>query len=108
MIIGIPVRYKLALLASCKYSRILSWDGTGTMSPDERNRLCQYVPIAHQYGHKVRLWASPENEAVWNELLNCGVDLINTDHLNELRRFLLNYSGSLAKVNLEKNIYEQN
>lgn len=92
----------LSLLASCKYSRILTWNGTGEMPEEERSRLCQYVQLAHKYGQKVRLWASPEKETVWNELLNCGVDLINSDKLGNLRSFLLNYSNRLVRTDIQE------
>lgn len=75
--------------ASCKYSRMLSWGGVGEIPQQEKERLTTYVTAAHQYGKKVRLWGSPENELVWAELLACGVDLINTDKLEELQNFLM-------------------
>lgn len=76
-------------LASCKYSKMLSWTGNGAFPEAEREKLCRYVRSAHQYGLKVRLWASPERKVVWDELLKCGVDLINTNKLAELRDFLV-------------------
>jgi hypothetical protein len=75
-------------MSSCKYSKLLKWKGTGSISVNERNRLCNFVDMAHQRGKKVRLWASPENAVVWAELLKCHVDLINTDKLSALRNFL--------------------
>jgi hypothetical protein len=75
-------------IASCKYSRLLKWKGKGSMPASEMQRLEFYVAEAHRNGSKVRLWAAPQNIAVWNELLKCNVDLINTDHLSNLRRFL--------------------
>lgn len=84
-------------LSSCKYSKILKWEGQGGLPDDERKRLCTYVAMAHRFGKKVRLWASPENSIVWEELLKCGVDLINTDKLVSLKRFLL----SRGTVNYE-------
>lgn len=74
--------------ASCKYSRLVNWNGNGTFPVLQKQRLCKYVSMAHRYGKKVRLWASPEKPVVWNELLDCGVDLINTDKLPELKNFL--------------------
>jgi len=76
-------------IASCKYSRLLKWKGKGAISPAEIRRLRFYVAAAHRNGSKVRLWAAPQNKAVWSELLKCNVDLINTDHLTSLRRFLI-------------------
>jgi hypothetical protein len=87
-------------LSSCKYSKLLKWKGKGNMPGDERKKLCEYVFIAHKYGKKVRLWASPENSLIWKELLSCGVDLINTDKLAALKNFLINsgkhYDNSTA------------
>jgi hypothetical protein len=75
--------------ASCKYYRLMNWAGEGEIPFKEKERLAAYVATAHQYGKKVRLWGSPENERVWAELLACGVDLINTDKLKELQNFLM-------------------
>jgi len=76
-------------MASCKYSKLLKWKGTGTISTTEQQKLMQYVAMAHKSGEKVRLWASPDNKAVWDELLKCGVDLINTDRLVQLKNYLI-------------------
>ncbi|MCW3086612.1 MAG: hypothetical protein JWP12_3978 [Bacteroidetes bacterium] len=76
-------------LASTKCSNIFTWKGKGKIPDDQKQKLIAYVNIAHLQGKKVRLWASPENEIVWKMLLDCGVDLINTDQLEELRDFLL-------------------
>lgn len=80
---------ELCPLASTKYSNILKWKGKGTIPVDEKQKLITFVTQAHQQNKIVRLWASPENKVVWNELLSCGVDLINTDKLKELKQFLL-------------------
>lgn len=85
-------------MASCKYSRMLRWDGKGVFPISERNRLCTFVAMAHRMGEKVRLWASPDRKAVWDELLKCGVDLINTDRLVTLRKYLNSNNVTLAKV----------
>jgi hypothetical protein len=86
-------------MASCRYSHLLSWTGKGPMPLYQRQRLCDFVSIAHRMGSKVRLWASPENKIVWNELLSCGVDLINTDQLVTLRNYLNSNTTTMAKVN---------
>lgn len=82
------------MMSSCKYSKLLKWTGNGSMPEYERKRLCNYVDMAHKYRKKVRLWASPENDIVWEALLKCGVDLINTDKLVTLKNFLLDHSIS--------------
>ena len=81
-------------MASCKYSKLLKWKGSGTISDNEQQKLCSYVAMAHKSGEKVRLWASPDNKAVWHELLKCGVDYINTDKLVALKDFLIGNRSS--------------
>ncbi|HZY38666.1 MAG TPA: phosphatidylinositol-specific phospholipase C/glycerophosphodiester phosphodiesterase family protein [Mucilaginibacter sp.] len=83
-------------MASCKYSKLLDWKGDGPLPADQRQKLCAFVAMAHKYGKKVRLWASPENDRVWAELLKCGVDLINTDKLAQLKNFLLTRNNITA------------
>lgn len=87
-------------MASCKYSRMLSWDGKGPMPLLQRERLLRFVGMAHRLGTKVRLWASPDRQVVWDELLKCGVDLINTDHLVTLKNYLAKSQVTLAKADL--------
>jgi hypothetical protein len=84
------------MMSSCKYSKLLSWRGDGVMPDNQRKRLCNYVATAHKFMKKVRLWASPENDKVWGELLKCGVDLINTDKLADLKDFLLSHDTRFA------------
>lgn len=88
----------LYTMASCKYAKIIKWTGHGPMPAYEKMRLKDYVAQAHRSGQKVRLWASPESSTVWHELLNCGVDLINTDKLAMLRGYLTNNSPLYANI----------
>jgi glycerophosphoryl diester phosphodiesterase family protein len=90
--------HNIFTMASCKYSRLLSWTGIGPIPPLQRQRLCRAVALAHRMGSKVRLWASPEKKAVWDELLSCGVDLINTDKLTTFRDYLTTHSITSAKA----------
>lgn len=76
-------------MASCKYSKLVKWNGFGVLPENQKERLVNYVNMAHSRGERVRLWASPENKTVWNELLRCGVDLINTNQLVALKKFLI-------------------
>jgi hypothetical protein len=96
--VGVGTSANTSPIASCKYSRILKWKGKGPINPEEKQRLCDFVNKAHQNGCKVRLWASPENAVVWDELLRCNVDLINTNKLSKLRDFLVSENLSLANT----------
>ena len=68
--------------------------GVGEMPVDEKEKLNHIVSTSHENGQKVRFWATPDlpgpqREAIWEELLNVGVDFINTDDLAGLQEFML-------------------
>lgn len=65
-----------------------TWDGKGTMPAGEWKKLRLLVANAHAEGKRVRFWATPETPNVWQTLLRAQVDLINTDELSKLSRFL--------------------
>lgn len=75
-------------LVSDSWFTLFRWNGRGPMPSDEREKLKKIVDTAHNQGRRVRFWATPEVEAVWRELQSAGVDHINTDQLDRLRRFL--------------------
>jgi len=54
--------------------------------------LKQIVEKAHAQGRKIRFWATPDKPEVWKALFDAGVDLINTDDLGGLQKFLLSRS----------------
>ncbi len=65
------------------------WRGDGPMPEAERAKLRDFVAKAHKHGRMVRFWATPERVNVWEELRAAGVDLLNTDKLDEMQKFLL-------------------
>ncbi len=83
----------LVPLISDNWSRHFSWSGSGPMPVAQRQKLREIVTKAHHAGRRVRLWATPEDPRVWNELLDAGVDLIGTDDLEQLSQFLNRRQG---------------
>ena len=75
-------------LISDRWSSHFKWRGEGHMPKDERTKLHDITEKAHAAGRRVRFWATPENEAVWKALLAARVDLLNTDDLAGMQRFL--------------------
>jgi hypothetical protein len=82
---------------STSWRPLFRWQGEGSMPAAERAKLKEFVDKAHRHGRKVRFWAAPEKPEVWKELLAADVDLINTDRLVELRRFLLENDAGRPK-----------
>lgn len=75
-------------LISDNWTDHFHWRGVGPIPPDEKAKLRQIVERTHQQGRRLRFWAMPDTPAVWRELSGSGVDLINTDSLPGLQRFL--------------------
>lgn len=70
------------------YKKIINWNGRGSPTKQELNKLTELASRVHAENKKLRLWAIPDNENAWGVLLQAGVDLINTDQLRELNLFL--------------------
>ncbi len=64
------------------------WRGEGKIPVDEKEKLVEAVRKTHAAGRRLRFWATPENEDLWRELADAGVDHINTDQLKRLKTFL--------------------
>lgn len=71
-----------------------SYEGVlGTLAsplPDAaKAKLTDFVQRVHASGKKTRLWGAPDGVTTWTELRDAKIDWLNTDHLAELRAFLL-------------------
>ena len=82
---------------SDNWTKHFSFNGTGSMSAKERQKLKKIVETAHKKGQRVRFWATPDKpslarQTLWRELLSSGVDLLNTDDLYGLQQFLLQHT----------------
>ncbi len=96
--LGTGLDADLMPLVSDNWTRHFTWQGVGPMPEDERAKLRGIVEDAHEAGYRVRFWATPDadlpnREAVWHELLDAGVDHINTDDLPGLQAFLTEHDS---------------
>ncbi|QDQ15091.1 phosphatidylinositol-specific phospholipase C/glycerophosphodiester phosphodiesterase family protein [Streptomyces spectabilis] len=91
--LGSAAPASFAPLISDNWSLNFTWNGVGPIPPAERAKLRGIVSAAHERGQRVRFWATPDlpgaaRDAVWTELLDAGVDHLNTDDLAGLQTFL--------------------
>ncbi|MCA9185407.1 MAG: phosphatidylinositol-specific phospholipase C/glycerophosphodiester phosphodiesterase family protein [Planctomycetales bacterium] len=70
------------------YRSHFTWNGEGEMPQVERHKLQEMVAKAHAHGRLLRFWATPETPQFWSTLLANGVDILGTDQLEELSKFL--------------------
>lgn len=95
-----PVPASFIPLISSNWTHSFGWRGAGAFPAAERRKLRALVSAAHRRSQRVRFWATPdaagpERDAVWRELLDAGVDHVNTDDLAGLERFLRRYDRSV-------------
>lgn len=70
------------------WNRLFTWRGQDVPPATDLATLRDLVGRAHAQGQRVRFWGAPDFEALWRVQHAAGVDLINTDKLEELARFL--------------------
>lgn len=76
-------------LISDDFEATFGWDGKGEMPTEKVSLLRSYVQKAHEQGRLIRFWGAPDTLKVWKTLYENGVDLVNTDRLPVLRKYLL-------------------
>jgi hypothetical protein len=76
------------LWMSENWRHFFKWTGEGPLPSDQKARLLDIVSRAHERNMKVRFWNAPESTNFWSELRRDGVDLMNTDDLAGLEKFL--------------------
>ncbi|MGY0040018.1 alkaline phosphatase [Pedobacter sp. NJ-S-72] len=65
------------------------WNGKGTPTEIDTEKLKKVIEDAHQKGKPFRFWASQDSPNTWVELEKFGVDWINTDVPEKLHEFYL-------------------
>ncbi|WP_330172318.1 phosphatidylinositol-specific phospholipase C/glycerophosphodiester phosphodiesterase family protein [Streptomyces sp. NBC_01498] len=94
-----PAGASFVPLISGNWTTSFGWQGVGPFPAAERAELRRIVRTAHGRGMRVRFWATPDlpgpaRDAVWTELLDAGVDHLNTDDLAGLASFLTAHDRS--------------
>ena len=80
---------KMPLISENIY-KVIPWTPGKEISNEERTRLSKLVEQCHSQNKMIRFWASPDNKQTWKMLSEIGVDLINTDLVEELSHYIRN------------------
>lgn len=78
----------LAPIVSADWGDISNWRGSGPLPAEDRVKLDKVIAQAHQNHQRLRFWATPETETAWNLFYYTGVDIIGTDLIPSLAKFL--------------------
>ena len=78
---------KVALISEAFYKFSL-WKGEGTIKEEEKKKMIDAVSASHKMKKPFRFWATPDTEQSWKTLMEVNADFINTDHIEQLGKFL--------------------
>ncbi|MFD2288863.1 alkaline phosphatase [Pedobacter petrophilus] len=77
------------------------WNGKGTPTPPDLEKMKNVIAEAHKMGKPFRFWATKDSPNSWKELEQMGVDWIGTDRPKALSEFYKD-RAKLEYVNTKK------
>ena len=75
------------------------WRGTGPLPDVERSALRRMVERIDSSGRLARFRSAPDTESAWREFRDAGVDLLNTDDLVGMNKFLWQVDRNGRRIN---------
>ena len=97
--IGTGISYKIMPLISSDWEQTFTWDGTGIFPSAQYEILSELVKSVHLEKKEIRFWGSPDNQNTWRTLLLADVDLINTDNIEQLKKFITLKNSEKDNIN---------
>ena len=85
--IGMNIPNDIMPLISMSWLDHFQWKGLGEMPKKQIVVLDEIINAVHLEEKHIRFWATPDNKNAWIVLEHAGVDLINTDKINEYSNF---------------------
>jgi alkaline phosphatase len=77
------LQQRVAML-SVDFHSYSTWNGKGTLVPEEMKKVTAVINKAHQQGYAFRFWGAPSTRSTYYKLMDLGADWIGTDHPEEL------------------------
>jgi glycerophosphoryl diester phosphodiesterase len=79
---------KKIAMVSANLADFTNWNGNDKIPASDLSRLQTAIKMVHASGKPVRFWNAPDFDNAWKQLMEIGVDYINTDRIEPLRQFL--------------------
>jgi alkaline phosphatase len=86
-----PKQLARIALISEDYYKVIGYKFIWPLDSASIDKAKQFIDKVHQLGKPVRLWASPDKPAAWEQFMQWGVDFINTDKIKELSNFIVHH-----------------
>ncbi|MEI7525277.1 MAG: hypothetical protein WCJ95_13150, partial [Mariniphaga sp.] len=69
------------------------WKGKAAIPEKDEKKLFQVIDSVHGLNKKIRFWDAPDTAFAWRTLMRLKVDLLNTDHIQDLATYLENFKN---------------
>ena len=67
---------------------LIHWDGKSKINKPDSTLLATTIQQVHDQDKKIRFWDAPDFKNAWLQLIQAGVDWINTDHIEKMAKFM--------------------
>ncbi|WP_241331693.1 alkaline phosphatase [Chryseobacterium arthrosphaerae] len=84
---------------------LVKWNGKGIPRDEETEKIKQAVEKAHTQQKPMRFYGAPDFPNAWVNLMDLGVDYINTDHIPDLIKFMNAIPKNFYKNTKEYPVY---
>lgn len=90
---------------SSDFAGLVKWSGKGIPRDEETAKIRKAVEKAHARNKPVRFYGAPDFTNAWVNLMDLGVDYLNTDHIPDLKKFLNTIPKNFYKNTKEHGTY---
>lgn len=88
-----PDQMERVALLSAHFRNYSTWNGKGSIVPDEYEALMKVVEYSHSIGKPIRFWDAPEGVTVYYTFYNMGIDYMNTDRPEACAEFFRDWDN---------------
>ncbi|MEJ5996282.1 hypothetical protein WG904_17775 [Pedobacter sp. Du54] len=81
---------KRITMISDNFATYSKWKGVGEIPKEDKEKLKKLIAQAHKLNKPIRFWGAPDTEACWEQLVELGADIINTDKIEESKKYFQN------------------
>jgi len=78
---------KRITMISDNFATYSKWKGVGEIPIADKIKLKKIIEQAHQLNKPMRFWGAPDTQDCWKQLVDLGVDIINTDKIVECKTY---------------------
>lgn len=100
-----PDQLKRVGMFSADLPELVKWNGKGIPRDEETEKIKRAVEKAHTQQKPMRFYGAPDFPNAWVNLMDMGVDYINTDHIPDLKKFMNNIPKNFYKNTKEYSTY---